>query len=49
MSVTGLQYFDDLSLPVEKSDALELQQMIQEQLETLRPGTTVELGGGFRR
>ncbi|XP_064222798.1 DNA-directed DNA/RNA polymerase mu isoform X3 [Aotus nancymaae] len=45
----GLQYHQDLSTPVLRSDVDALQQAVEEAVGQAMPGATVTLTGGFRR
>lgn len=45
----GLQHYQDLSTPVQRSDAEALQQVVEAAVGHTLPGATVTLAGGFRR
>ena len=49
MFFVGLEYNEDLALPVLRQEADAIQSMIQKEAEIVLPGATVELTGGFRR
>jgi len=50
VSIAGLKYYKDLArTPVLKVEADRVQRLVAEIAESLLPGATVELVGGFRR
>ncbi|XP_053124977.1 DNA-directed DNA/RNA polymerase mu isoform X2 [Hemicordylus capensis] len=45
----GLQHFEDLQIPVVRSEAEAIGQVVQKAVEQFLPGASVTLTGGFRR
>ncbi|CDQ84142.1 unnamed protein product [Oncorhynchus mykiss] len=45
----GLQYYDELNLPVTKSEAVAIGQIVERAVHAVLPGAEITLIGGFRR
>ncbi|XP_055729840.1 DNA-directed DNA/RNA polymerase mu [Salvelinus fontinalis] len=45
----GLQYYDELNLPVTKSEAVAIGQIVERAVHAVLPGAEIILIGGFRR
>lgn len=47
--LSGLAFYEDLNTLVKVAEATALRDLVRKEVTSIRPGTTVELCGGFRR